>query len=210
MKIGIVGAGNVGGALGKAWTTAGHEVKWGVRDLSAEKVQRLLRETPGSSAGSVAEAAAHGEIVVLTTPWGRPTEDAIRNCGDLRGKILLDCTNPLKPDLSGLAVGHETSAGEQVAAWAAGGRVVKIFNTTGSNNMENPDYAGQAATMFYAGDDAEAKKAAHQLAQDIGFDPIDAGPLANARLLEPFAMLWIYLAYPGGQGREIAFKLLRR
>ncbi len=210
MKIGMVGAGNVGGALGTAWSKAGHEVKWGVRDPSAGKVQALVGAAADSSAGSIAEAAAHGEVVVLTTPWGSPTEQAIRNCGDLRGKILFDCTNPLKPDLSGLALGHDTSAGEQVAAWAPGARVVKIFNTTGSNNMENPDYGGQAVTMFYAGDDATAKQAAHQLAADIGFEPIDAGPLANARLLEPLAMLWIYLAYPGGQGREIAFRLLRR
>ena len=210
MRIGIIGAGNVGGALGTAWAKAGHEVKWGVRDPSAGKVQALVGAADGSSAGSIAEAAAHGDVVVLTTPWGSPTEEAIRNCGDLQGKILFDCTNPLEPDLSGLALGHDTSAAEQVAAWAAGARVVKIFNTTGSNNMENPDYGGQATTMFYAGDDAAAKEAAHRLAEDIGFDPIDAGPLANARLLEPFAMLWIYLAYPGGEGREIAFKLLRR
>ena len=210
MKIGVIGAGNVGGTLGTAWARVGHEVKWGVRTPSAGKVQALVGAAVGSSVGSVAEAAAHGDIVVLTTPWGSPTEQAVRSCGDLAGKILFDCTNPLKPDLSGLALGHDTSAGEQVAAWAAGARVVKIFNTTGSNNMENSDYGGQAATMFYAGDDAVAKQAAHQLASDIGFDAIDAGPLANARLLEPLAMLWIYLAYPGGRGREIAFKLLRR
>ena len=210
MKIGIIAAGNVGGTLGTAWANAGHEVRWGVRDPSAGKVQALTGAVAGSSAGPIADAAAHGDVVVLTTPWGSATEDAIRNCGDLQGKILFDCTNPLKPGLSGLALGHDTSAGEQVAAWAAGARVVKIFNTTGSNNMENPDYGGQPVTMFYAGDDAAAKQAAHQLAGDIGFEPIDAGPLANARLLEPLAMLWIYLAYPGGQGREIAFRLLRR
>ncbi len=210
MRIGIIGSGNVGGTLGRAWAKAGHEVKWGVRDPSAGKVQGLVGAAHGSSAGSIAEAAAHGQVVVLTTPRGSPTEEAIRNCGDLQGKILFDCTNPLEPDLSGLAVGHDTPAGEQVAAWATGARVVKIFNTTGSNNMENPDYNGQATTMFYAGDDTAAKEAAHRLAGDIGFDPVDAGPLANARLLEPLAMLWIYLAYPGGQGREIAFKLLRR
>lgn len=210
MKIGIVGAGNVGGALGTAWAKAGHEVKWGVRDPTAGKVQAQVGAAAGASAGSIAEAAAHGDVVVLTTPWGSATEQAIRNCGDLGGKIVFDCTNPLKPDLGGLALGHDTSAAEQVARWASGARVVKIFNTTGSNNMENPDYGGQATTMFYAGDDVAAKQAARQLAGDIGFDPIDAGPLANARLLEPLAMLWIYLAYPGGQGREIAFKLLRR
>lgn len=210
MKIGMIGAGNVGAALGTGWVRKGHDVCFGVRDPNADKVKALLAEAPGAKAGTVAEAAAHGDIVVLTTPWGAPTEDAMRNCGDLKGKVLFDCTNPLQPGLAGLELGHTTSAAEKVAEWATGARVVKVFNTTGSNNMDDADYGGQATTMFYAGDDAEAKKAAHQLAADLGFDPIDAGPLSNARLLEPFAMLWIYLAYAGGQGREIAFKLLKR
>jgi len=87
---------------------------------------------------------------------------------------------------------------------------VKIFNTTGFNNMADPKYGAEAATMFYAGDDAEAKAIAAKLAGEIGFDPVDAGPLINARLLELLAMLWIYLAFVQKQGREIAFKLLRR
>jgi predicted dinucleotide-binding enzyme len=210
MRIGIIGAGNVGGALGKGWARAGHQVVFGVRDARADKVQKVVREAPGGRAASVQEAAAHGEVIVLTTPWGEATQAALRAAGDLRGKALLDCTNPLKPDLSGLALGHTTSAAEQVAAWAPGARVVKIFNTTGANNMEAPDYDGLAATMFYAGDDQDAKTMAGMLASDLGFEPVDAGPLANARLLEHLAMLWIYLAYPGGLGREIAFKLLRR
>ena len=210
MRIGIIGAGNVGAALGKGWTHRGHDVCFGVRDPNAEKVKTALAAAPGATVGTVAEAAAHGEVVVLTTPWGAPTQDAVRNCGDLRDKVVFDCTNPLKAGLAGLELGHTTSAAEKVAEWAPGAHVVKVFNTTGSNNMENPDYGRQATTMFYAGDDAEAKKVAHSLASDLGFDPIDAGPLSNARLLEPLAMLWIYLAYPGGQGREIAFKLLRR
>ncbi len=210
MKIGIIGAGNVGGALGKAWARAGHEVKFGVRDPAADKVRNLLKAAAGSAAGTVAEAAKHGEVVALTTPWGAASQDALRHAGDLRGKVLLDCTNPLKPDLSGLEVGYSSSAAEQVAGWAPGARVVKIFNTTGANNMENPDYDGQPVTMLYAGDDEAAKSVAAQLAREVGFEPVDAGPLRNARLLEPLAMLWIYLAYPGGQGREIAFRLLRR
>jgi predicted dinucleotide-binding enzyme len=97
-----------------------------------------------------------------------------------------------------------------VATWAPGARVVKVFNTTGANNMANPDFGGIAATMFYCGDDAEAKAAAARLAADLGFDPVDAGNLEQARLLEPLALLWIRLAYVQKQGREIAFKLLRR
>jgi predicted dinucleotide-binding enzyme len=210
MRIGVIGAGNVGGTLGRAWVKTGHDVLFGVPNPTAPKMVDLLRATGGKArAGSVAEAAAHGEVVVLATPWGA-TRDAIQQAGNLAGKVLLDCTNPLKEDLSGLAVGHTTSGAEQVAAWASSKRVVKIFNTTGFENMAQPSYGGTPITMFFAGDDAEAKRVAGQLAQDIGFDAVDAGPLAHARLLEPMAFLWIYLAIRQGHGTGIAYKLLRR
>jgi len=208
MRIGIIGAGSVGGALGQGWGRAGHEVMFGVRDAVHPKVAKLVEQT-GTKAGTVAEAAAFGEVVAFATPW-EATEDAVRSAGDLRGKIVLDCTNPLAPQLAGLTLGHTTSAGEQVAAWASGARVVKIFNTTGANNMANPDFHGTAATMFYCGDDADAKTVASRLATELGFDPVDAGKLEQARLLEPLALLWIRLAYVQQMGREIAFKLLRR
>ena len=128
----------------------------------------------------------------------------------MQGKIVLDCTNPLKPDMSGLEVGLSTSGAEQVAGLAAGAKVVKIFNATGFNNMANPRYANEAATMFYCGDDARAKAVAGQLAADLGFEPVDAGSLAEARLLEPYALLWIHLALVQKLGRDIAFKLMRR
>jgi 8-hydroxy-5-deazaflavin:NADPH oxidoreductase len=208
MRIGIIGAGNVGSALGRGWVRAGHEVTFGVRDPAAPKVRTLVAET-GAKAASVAEAAASGEVVVFATPW-EATEDAVRGAGDLAGKVVFDCTNPLAPQLAGLTHGFDTSAAEMVAAWAPGARVVKVFNTTGANNMANPDFGGIAATMFYCGDDAEAKAVAARLAADLGFDPLDAGNLEQARLLEPLALLWIRLAYVQKQGREIAFKLLRR
>jgi 8-hydroxy-5-deazaflavin:NADPH oxidoreductase len=208
MRIAIIGAGNVGGTLGQGWTRAGHEVTFGVRDAMHPKVAKLVEQT-GAQAGSVAEAAAFGEVVAFATPW-EATEEAVRSAGDLSGKVLLDCTNPLAPQLAGLTLGHTTSAGEQVASWAPGARVVKIFNTTGANNMANPDFDGAAATMFYCGDDPEAKAVAARLAADLGFDPVDAGKLEQARLLEPLALLWIRLAYVQQMGREIAFKLLRR
>lgn len=208
MRIGIIGAGNVGGTLGRGWARAGHEVLFGVRDASHPKVVQLLEEK-GARAGTVAEAAAFGEVVVLATPW-EDTESAIRSAGGLAGKILFDCTNPLAPQLAGLTLGHETSGGEQVAAWAPGARVVKVFNTTGANNMANPRFPEGAATMFYCGDDPDAKAAAARLAADLGFDPVDAGALSQARLLEPLALLWIRLAYVQGMGREIAFRLMKR
>jgi hypothetical protein len=123
---------------------------------------------------------------------------------------VFDAMNPLLPDLSGFAVDAIPSGGEQVAKWAAGASVVKIFNTTGSNNMADPIYNNEPTAMFYCGDDPSAKAVAKRLASELGFDAIDAGPLQNARLLESVAMLWIWLAIKGGIGRDIAFKLMRR
>jgi predicted dinucleotide-binding enzyme len=182
---------------------------FGVRDTGAPKVHKLLGEAEAATAGSVAEAAAFGEVVVFATPWGG-TQDAVNQAGDLSGKVVFDTTNPVTPDLSGLTVGGSTSAAEQIAGWAPGARVVKVFNTTGANNMADPIYDEQPATMFYCGDDDEAKAVAARLAADLGFEPIDAGPLREARLLESLALLWIHLAYPQKMGRDIAFKLMRR
>jgi predicted dinucleotide-binding enzyme len=210
MKIGIIGAGNVGGTLGKGWAKAGHQVFFGVQRPGDEKVKALLQAAgPGARAGSSAEAAAFGEVVVLATPW-QATEAAIRSAGSLAGKVVVDCTNPLKPDFSALEVGHTTSGAEMVAAWAKGSRVVKAFNTTGFNVMADPVINGTPTVMFVCGDDEATKSAVLRLARDLGFDAVDAGPLAQARLLEPWAMLWIHLAVTGAIGREFGFALLRR
>jgi predicted dinucleotide-binding enzyme len=210
MQIGIIGAGSVGGTLGTGWARKGHKVRFGVRHPDSPEVSALVNKIgPAAAAGTVAEAASFGEVVVLATPWPA-TFEAIQSAGDLHEKILLDCTNPLKPQLAGLEVGTTSSAGEMVAEWAAGARVVKIFNTTGYGNMANPNYPLGPVTMFYCGNDDGAKVVAARLASDIGFDPIDAGPLSQARLLEPMAMLWIWLAVFGGFGPDIAFRLMRR
>ncbi len=210
-KIAIFGGGSVGSALGKSWAGAGHSVFFVVRGGSAESESRLsaLIEETGAHSGTATEAVAFADVVVLALPW-EATESALAGAGDLSGKVVLDATNPLKPNLAGLIVPPAGSGGQQVAAWAPGARVVKIFNSTGSNNMANPVYSEGAATMLYAGDDAEAKKVAHALAADLGFDPVDAGPLANSALLEAAALLWITLAYPQGLGREFALRLMKR
>ena len=208
MKIAVIGAGNVGSTLAEKWIIAGHQVVFGVRDPSTDKVKAVLDRIPGTKAAGQAAAAESAEVVVLATSWPA-AEAAIAACRDLTGKTLVDCTNPLKPDLSGLSVGFDSSAAEQIQKWAPGAHVVKAFNTTGANNMADPNYAGQAATMFYCSDHADSKQAVHQLAADCGFDPVDVGPLKQARLLEPLAMLWISMAF-GGYGREFCFKMLRR
>jgi len=207
MKIAIIGAGSVGAALGKQWIKSGHQVVYGARDPESPKLQAALESAPGARSASIAAAAESAEVVALAVPWVA-TQAAVAACRDLSGKTVLDCTNPLV-SLEGLAVGHSTSGGEEVARWARGAHVVKVFNTVGANWMEDPDFNGQAAAMLYCGDDAVSKQTAHQLAADCGFDPVDAGPLRQARLLEPVAMLWISMAF-AGKNRDFCFKLLRR
>jgi len=209
MKIGILGAGNVGGALGESWTRHGHEVYFGVRHPEAANVLSVLKKCgPRARAETAADAVHSSEVVVNALPW--PATKAVLESLNLQGKTLLDCTNPLKPDLSGLECGTTTSGGELVAQWANGAHVVKIFNSTGYANMLNPVYEGKSVAMFYCGDDAGAKSTAATLAKVIGFDPIDAGPLSNSRLLEPLAQLWIWLAIKGGIGRDFAFQIVKR
>jgi 8-hydroxy-5-deazaflavin:NADPH oxidoreductase len=210
MKIAILGAGNVGGTLGTAWAARGHDVVFAVREPGAAKVKALVQQAgPRTRAAAVKEAVTAAEVVVLATPWSA-AEAAVRAAGDWRGKILVDATNPLTEDVSGLALGHTTSGAEQVARWAAGARVVKAFNTIGAVHMAQPTFGTERASMFLCGDDAAARTTVAGLARELGFDPVDAGPLPQARLLEPLAMLWISMALVHGHGPNIAFKLLRK
>jgi hypothetical protein len=183
---------------------------FGVPDARSERTEKTVSSLGGAGrAGTNAEAAAFGELIVLTVPWAA-AQQAIESAGNLAGKILIDCTNPLAADLKGLTVGLNASAGEQVAGWARGARVVKAFNTLGAGNFGRADFNGVAADGFYCGDDTAAKVVAKDLIAEAGLNPVDVGPLRNARLLEPLAMLWIDLAFNQGWGINHAFKLLRR
>ena len=210
MKIAIIGAGNVGGTLGRVWSHADHEITFGARDPSSARTTAAVEATGGrASATGIAAAVRAADVVLLATPW-QGTLAAVKSAGDLSGKVVIDATNPLAPDLSGLELGHTSSAAEAIAARAPGARVVKAFNTIGSMHMDHADFGGRQPSMLVAGDDAEAKSIAMKLATDAGFDAVDAGPLTQARLLEPLAMLWISLAYAQGHGTDIAFELLRK
>lgn len=213
MKLAIIGAGSVGGTLGTAWAQkAGHEIFFGVRSPNSDKTQALLQTLGGKArAGTAAEAAAFGEMIVLATPWPA-TEAAIRSMGDVGGRVILDLTNPLTmgPDGLGLEIGHNISAGEKVQGWAKGAAVFKTLNTTGFGTMADPVFHGVKSVMFVAGDDAANKPRVIELVAALGFDVVDAGPLRNARLLEQHAMLWIELALKRGLGRGFAFAVVRR
>jgi predicted dinucleotide-binding enzyme len=209
MNIGIIGAGNVGGTLGARWARNGHTVAFGVRDPNSTESRELLQKAGSGTVTTMADAARFGDVLLVSTPWVA-AQQVIESLGNLSGKIVIDVLNPLLPDLSGLALGTTTSAAEQVAQWAPGARVVKAFNTIGFNIMADPSFGANKALLFYCGDDAAAKQTVKSLAAELGFDPHDAGPLRQARLLEPFALLWISLAYGQGYGRDFAFQLLRR
>jgi len=171
--------------------------------------QLVARAGGKASAATPADVARDNEVLLLSTPWPAARE-VLASLGDFTGKTLIDLTNALQPNLQGLELANTTSAGEKVAAWAAGAKVVKAFNTVGFNIMENPAFGSDKAVMFYCGDDPGAKETVRQLTEELGFDAVEAGPLKQARVLEPFALLWISLAYGCGYGREIAFKLLKR
>lgn len=201
MKIAMIGAGNVGQALGNQFATLGHDVSYGVRDPQAEKYQALAQVK------SLAEAVQDAELVVLATPWSAAVETV--QSLDLAGKILVDCTNPLKPMLAGLALGTETSGAEELAKLTSA-KVVKAFNTTGAENMAQPQYGERHVFMPVCSDDTEAGQAVAALASEIGFDGRYIGPLSCARYLEPYAMVWIHMAIKGGFGRNFALGLLER
>jgi len=211
MNIGIIGSGSVGGTLGARWAQTGHKVVFSSREPQSEKIQELLSKAgPNARAASTQEAVDASDVILLATPWDA-TGEILQALERLDGKIIIDATNPILPALAGLSIGTTTSAGEQVAQWAPRAKIVKAINTVGFNIMADPDFGpGKTVAMFYCGDDRDAKRTVHQLIAELGFEALDAGPLNQARLLEPFAMLWISLAYPAGYGREIAFQFLRR
>jgi NADPH-dependent F420 reductase len=210
MDIAIIGAGNVGGTLGRAWAGKGERIIFGVRDPNDATVRSLVGSSGhGARATIVRDAVAASDIVVLAVPW-EAVDSVLASAGDVRGKLLIDATNPLKRDLSGLAVGHTTSGAEEIARNAHGANVVKAFNTIGFMHMADPKFGAERASMFLCGDDAAAKKTVAELAAALGFEAVDAGPLRQARLLEPLAMLWISMALVYGAGPNIAFRLLRK
>ena len=225
MRIAILGAGNVGGSLGRRWADAGHDVRFGVRrpEAGADAVKGGRGGGKGEALPSrcavvaPAEAVREANVVVLATPWGA-VGDALREAGAdsgaLDGRPLLDATNPLKAGFA-LDVGSNGESGaERVQALVPNAHVVKVFNTTGAENIRDPSYAGAATVMVYAGNDIGAKRVAHELASTLGFDPVDAGVLMRARELEHLAALWIALTIGAtgapALGRNFAFRLVRR
>lgn len=207
MKVGIIGAGNIGTALAKWLGAEGHEVMLSyARDVT--KLEEAARAF-GAATGSPAEAAAFGDVVALTVPWGA-VPDALAAAGPMSGKIVWDCTNVLKPDLSELEIGTSISGGETIAALIPDAKVVKgIPPFAELMHSENPLISGTSAGVFMCGDDAQAKAVVAQLIEALPATAVDAGPLENARYVEPAGFLLVRLAYGLGMGSRIGLALIK-
>jgi 8-hydroxy-5-deazaflavin:NADPH oxidoreductase len=211
MRIAILGSGNVGGTLGRAWAVKGHTVVFGLRDPSkgAAAVKGGDALPAGASTASVLDAVRGADVVLVATPWSAAI-DALRDAGSLDGVTIIDATNPIGPGFSLQHGPDGESAAERIQAAFPSARVVKAFNSTGANNMAQPSYDGVPTAMFFAGDDVAAKATVRTLVDTIGFEALDAGPLLRSRELESLATLWIELAYGGGMTRDFAFRVVRR
>jgi NADPH-dependent F420 reductase len=210
MKIGIIGSGNMGSGLARRITLSGHDVLMTAKNLAeAEKTARQIG--PRVKVVPPAEVAKGVDVLIAATPAGEQV-NALKSCGDLKGKIVIDISNPLKPDMSGLSVGFTTSFAEELAKALPGVKIVKAFNTVFAQVLnEGPDFGkGIHASAFYCSDDEAARKIVHQLIESMGFNAIDTGPLANARYLEPMGMLNIWFGYMAKRGTGIALNLAQR
>ncbi len=205
MKIAIIGTGNVGGALATKWAKAGHTISLGVKDARNFKGKELLTN-PHTTVYQITDAVHHSEVILIATPATAAIEVA-RSLGNTTGKIIIDAMNMIM----GRGPQGFTNTADAILANTKTKNVVKCFNTTGYNNMVNPVYDRMAIDAFVAGDSAEGKKAAVQLARDAGFaECYDIGGNDKFQLMEQFAWFWINLAMFQGQGRDIGFKLLKR
>jgi len=215
MKVGILGTGDVGRAVGRGLIKYGHEALMGARSAPHEKAVAWAREQgPKAKVGTFADAAAFGDVILLATLWSG-TKNALDMAGGAKafaGKVVMDATNPLDTSHGmppRLALGHTDSGGEQVQRWLPGARVVKVFNTVGNQYMVDPQIPGGPPDMFLCGNDAEAKATVSEICRQFGWPVIDIGGIEGSRLLEPLCILWVVCGMRTNNW-DHAFKLLRK
>src|SRR5437899_470549 len=208
MRIGILGSGLMGGKLGTIFARAGHEVVFSYA-RSEKKLEKLARDAGGKArAGTPAEAVPQADALLLAVHWSR-VDDVLKKAGNLAGKIVVSCSLPMNDDDTALVVTNTSSGAEKLAKRIPKARVVSAFNTVPSEVLFGVFEARRKATrpsLVYCGDDSRSKRVAAELIRDVGFDPVDAGPLRIARYTEPFALLIAQLAYEGDEGPELAYR----
>jgi len=211
MRIGILGSGLMGAKLGTIWARAGHEVIFSYA-RSEGKLKRLAREARGDArAGTPAEATGESDVLLLAVHWSR-VGDVLKRAGSVAGKVVVSCSLPMNAADTALVVGHTSSGAETLARAISKARVVSAFNTVPSEVLFDVFRGRRRASrpsLVYCGDDSGSKRIAARLIRDVGFDPVDAGPLRTARYTEPFALLVARLAYDGEDGPELAYRFER-
>ena len=208
MRIGILGSGLMGGKLGTLFARARHEVVFSYA-RSERKLKRLAREAgEGARAGTPADAARESDVLLLAVHWSR-VDDVLKKTGSLERKVVMSCSLPMNANDTGLAVAHTSSGAEVLAKKLRGAHFVSAFGTVPSEVLFDVFERRRRAkrpTLVYSGDDKRAKAVAAQLIRDVGFEPLDAGPLRIARYTEPFTLLIAQLAYEGDRGPEMAYR----
>ena len=211
MRVGILGSGLMGGKLGTILARAGHEVVFSYA-RSEQKLKKLARDAKGKArAGTPREAAKEADALLLAVHWSR-IDDVLNQTGDLSGRVIVTCSLPMNDDNTELVVAHTSSGSEELAKMIPKARVVVAFNTVPSEVLFGVYAARRKAarpSLVYCGDDKSGKAVAAELIRDVGFDPVDAGPLRIARYTEPFALLVAQLAYEGKGGPELAYRFER-
>ena len=211
MRVGILGSGLMGGKLGTIFARAGHEVIF-TYARSKEKLKQLARDAKGKAiAATPSEAVDKTDALLLAVHWSR-IEDVLNQTGDLSGKVVVTCSLPMNDDNTKLVVAHTSSGAEELAKRLPRARVVSAFNTVPSEVLFGVYESRRKATrpsLVYCGDDESGKTVAAELIRDVGFDPLDVGPLRIARYTEPFALLVGQLAYEGKSGPEVAYRFER-
>jgi 8-hydroxy-5-deazaflavin:NADPH oxidoreductase len=211
MQVGILGSGLMGAKLGTIFARAGHEIVFSYA-RSNSKLKRLARDAKGNArAGSPAEAAKDADAVLLAVHWSR-VDDVLKQAGDLSGKVILTCSLPMDVGNTKLILGTTTSGAEELAKKIPNAKIICAFNTVPSEvlfGVFEAKHRKNRPSLVYSGDHKQSKSVAAALIRDVGFDPIDAGPLRIARYTEPFALLVAQLAYEGEAGPELAYRFER-
>jgi len=212
MRIGILGSGLMGGKLGTIFAKAGHDVVFSYA-RSQRKLNRLARQAGRRAvAGTPREAAADADVLLLAVHWSR-VNDVLKQAGDISGKVLITCSMPMNATDTALAIAHKSSGAESLAKKARKASVVSAFGTVPSEVLFDVFDAKRRTrrrpSPLYCGDNEDAKNVVARLIRDVGFEPVDTGPLRIARYLEPFTLAIAQLAYEGDKGPEIAYRIER-
>lgn len=202
MRIGIIGAGNVGGNLGKAWGAKGHEIVYGVRNPGSPRARATVGATAGARLATLAEAAAFGEVVVIAVP-GSAVAETLPQLGELSGKIVVDTTNRF----GSYGADAAPSSAQYIARKLPRARVVKAYNTIAADHLLRAQVGGGRVAAFIAADDSDARATVMQLSTELGLDAVDLGGLSVAPALEQ--MVFVYRAAAASYGRNVGFSLLR-